>query len=90
MPYSRTTPAPTRECLYMNILEYINPLRKPTALRVATEHLEDAQRDRLAAAAQREYFAYMERMLAERVARLRTEIAHLTKEAENERDSGNR
>ncbi len=58
-------------------------MRKPTPLRIATAALEQAERDRLTAVEQREYYAAMEEMLLRRITRLRREVVQLTQEAEN-------
>ncbi len=60
-------------------------IRKPTPLRIATAALEQAERDRLTAVEQREYYAAMEEMLIRRISRLRREVVQLTQEAENEK-----
>lgn len=60
-----------------------NPFRKPSPLRIATAALEAAERDRLTAVEQREYYAAMEEMLIRRIARLRREVVQLTQEADN-------
>lgn len=56
--------------------------RKPSALRLATADLEDAQRHRLEAAKQREYFCAIEQMYADREQRLREEISELNNSPE--------
>jgi phosphoribosylcarboxyaminoimidazole (NCAIR) mutase len=63
----------------------LDVMRKPTPLRIATAALEQAERDRLTAVEQREYFAAMEEMLIRRISRLRREVVQLTQEAENEK-----
>jgi hypothetical protein len=60
-----------------------NPFRKPSPLRIATAALEEAERNRLTAVAEREYYAAMEEMLVRRIARLRREVVQLTQEAES-------
>lgn len=60
-----------------------NIFRKPSPLRIATAALEQAERDRLTAVEQREYYAAMEDMLVRRIARLRREVVQLTQEIEN-------
>jgi hypothetical protein len=60
-----------------------NPFKTPSALRRATAHFEEAQRELLDAAKWREYYGAMEKMLTERVARLRKDIKLLaSKEGE--------
>ena len=61
-------------------------LRKPSALRLATADLEDAQRHRLDAAKNREYFCAIEQMYADREARLREEIRELNQPTQEEYD----
>jgi hypothetical protein len=61
----------------------LNPFRKPSPLRIATEALEEAERNRLTAVEQREYYAAIEDMLVRRIQRLRNEVVQLTKEAES-------
>lgn len=58
----------------------LNPWHKPTPLQIATNSLEDAQRSRLEASERREYYAAIERMLNERITRLRNEVVMLTEE----------
>lgn len=67
------------------IATLIDIFRKPTPLRIATAALEEAERDRLTAVNQREYYAAMEEMLIRRISRLRREVVQLTQEAENEK-----
>ncbi len=59
-------------------------LRKPSALRLATTDLEEAQRHRLDAAKNREYYCAIEQMYADREARLREEISELNQPLESE------
>lgn len=61
----------------------LNLFRKPSPLRIATEALEEAERNRLTAVEQREYYAAIEDMLVRRIQRLRNEVVQLTKEAES-------
>jgi hypothetical protein len=60
-----------------------NPFRKPSPLRIAAAALEEAERNRLTAVEQREYYSAMEEMLIRRIARLRREVVQLTQEAES-------
>jgi uncharacterized protein YbcI len=64
----------------MKLFEHFNPFRKRSALSIAIEHLEDAQRARLEHAKSREYHQSMESMLGDRIQRLRCDIADLTNE----------
>jgi hypothetical protein len=61
----------------------LNPFRKPSPLRIAAAALEEAERNRLTAVEQREYYSAMEEMLVRRIARLRREVVQLTQEAES-------
>lgn len=64
-----------------------NPFRNPTALEMATQQFEQAQRNLLTASEHREHYVAMELMLRERILRLRSDITNLTKENLNETPS---
>lgn len=53
----------------------------PTALDMATQAYQEAQRDRLLQTKLREYHAAMEQMLYDRIVRLREDIRELSGEA---------
>ena len=55
----------------------INPFRKPSALRLAVEELEDAQRSLLSASSAAEYAQAIAQYNRERIARLRRVIEEL-------------
>jgi len=56
--------------------------RKPTALQMAVQELEEAKCERLVAAKQREYYCAMEDVLIHRIERLRTTIVELAEEGD--------
>jgi hypothetical protein len=58
-----------------------NPWRKPSALTLAVEQLEQAQRDRLTASASAEHYNHIESMLDERIIRLKLTVDELKGEA---------
>jgi len=56
--------------------------RKPTALQMAVQELEESKCERLIAAKQREYYCAMEDVLIHRIERLRNTIVELAEEGE--------
>ena len=60
--------------------------RKPSALKIAVEALEDTQREALAAASHAEYYAGLVEILKKRQARLQSTIAALGAEAKENQD----
>ena len=54
-----------------------NFLRSPSPLELATRELEDAQKNRLAATSQAEYYVAIENMYRDRIVRLTVDIQEL-------------
>lgn len=61
-------------------MNWPNPWRQPSALRVAVRQLEEAQRDRLETTKNMEYYMAMTGMLGGRVERLQREVVRLSAE----------
>lgn len=70
--------------------DLLNIIRKPSPQRMASTLLEETQRTLLEVSGSREYYTAMERMLIERIERLRYEIKQHLKEPDNEEDFSGR
>jgi hypothetical protein len=55
-------------------MSFMSLFRKPSPVQIAQSTLEEAQRTLLEISSHREYYAAMERMLIERIERLRFEL----------------
>lgn len=66
------------------LLKAMNPFHRPSALELAIQNLEDAERQRLTACQEREFYVAMETMLGERIVRLRKDIRQLTEERQRD------